>query len=129
VPLIVLLSVQNVFSHRCYLQTIPANCQSTHPCQTINLFTSAVIKQHLNHEGALLVFPADEISRLRPQGVRDTKWRSGFYRIAKQHQAPILPVFIDAKNSPLFYSLSMLYKPLSTVLLVKEMFKQRNITI
>ena len=84
------------------------------------------IKQHLSNEGALLVFPAGEVSRLRPQGVRDTKWRSGFYRIAKQHQAPILPMFIDAKNSPLFYSLSMLYKPLSTVLLVKEMFKQRK---
>lgn len=84
------------------------------------------IKHHLQHEGALLVFPAGEVSRLRPQGVRDSNWRSGFYRIAKQHQAPILPVFIDAKNSPLFYSLSMLYKPLSTVLLVKEMFKQRK---
>ena len=60
------------------------------------------------------------------KGCVTTKWRSGFYRIAKQHQAPILPMFIDAKNSPLFYSLSMLYKPLSTVLLVKEMFKQRK---
>lgn len=87
------------------------------------------INHHLINEGALLVFPAGEVSRLRIQGVRDTHWRNGFFRIAKQHQAPILPIFIDAKNSPLFYSLSMLYKPLSSVLLVKEMFKQRRSNI
>jgi putative hemolysin len=86
----------------------------------------ANLHAHLQAERALLVFPAGEVSRLRPQGVRDTHWRSGFLRLAKQHQAPLLPMFIDAKNSPLFYSVSMLYKPLSTVLLVKEMFKQRK---
>lgn len=86
----------------------------------------ANIHAHLQNEGALLMFPAGEVSRLRPQGIRDTKWHSGFYRIAKQHNAPILPIFIDAKNSPLFYSMSMIYKPLSTALLVKEMFKQRK---
>ena len=84
------------------------------------------IHTHMQNEGALLIFPAGEVSRLRPQGIRDTKWHSGFYRIAKQHNAPILPLFIDAKNSPLFYSMSMIYKPLSTALLVKEMFKQRK---
>ncbi len=84
------------------------------------------IQQHLNSEGALLIFPAGEVSRLRPQGVRDTKWRSGFLRIARQANAPIVPVFIDAKNSPLFYSVSMLYKPLATLLLVTEMFKQKQ---
>ena len=86
----------------------------------------ANIHAHLQNEGALLMFPAGEVSRLRPQGIRDTKWHSEFYRIAKQHNAPILPIFIDAKNSPLFYSMSMIYKPLSTALLVKEMFKQRK---
>ena len=84
------------------------------------------VHSHLKNEGALIIFPAGEVSRLHPQGIRDPQWRSGFLRIAKQHHAPILPVFIDGKNSPLFYSISMLYKPLSTLLLVKEMFKQRK---
>lgn len=84
------------------------------------------IEAHLQNEGALLIFPSGEVSRLRPQGVRDTRWRSGFLRIARQAKAPILPVFIDAKNSPLFYGVSMLYKPLATLLLVAEMFKQRR---
>lgn len=84
------------------------------------------IHNHLNSEGAVLIFPAGEVSRLRPQGVRDTRWHTGFLRIARQTKSPVLPVYIDAKNSPLFYSVSMVYKPLATALLVKEMFKQRK---
>lgn len=84
------------------------------------------IHQHLSNEGAVLIFPAGEVSRLRPQGVRDTRWRSGFLRIAKHAKAPILPIYIQAKNSAVFYGASMIYKPLATALLVKEMFKQRT---
>ena len=84
------------------------------------------IQKHLQSEGAVLIFPAGEVSRLRPQGVRDTLWHSGFLRIARQAKSPILPVYIDAKNSPLFYGVSMVYKPLATALLVKEMFKQHK---
>ncbi|MEW9798729.1 GNAT family N-acyltransferase [Alteromonas sp. CYL-A6] len=84
------------------------------------------IHSHLNQDGAVLIFPAGEVSRLRPQGVRDTRWHSGFLRLAKQTTSPILPVYIDAKNSPLFYGVSMVYKPLATALLVKEMFRQRT---
>ena len=84
------------------------------------------IQAHIASNGIVLIFPAGEVSRLRPQGVRDTRWHSGFLRLAKQAKAPIIPVFIDAKNSPLFYGISMIYKPLATALLVKEMFKQRK---
>ena len=84
------------------------------------------IHKHLHGDGAVLIFPAGEVSRLRPQGVRDTRWHTGFLRIARQTKSPVLPVYIDAKNSPLFYGVSMIYKPLATVLLVKEMFKQRK---
>lgn len=84
------------------------------------------IQTHLRQEGVVIIFPAGEVSRLRPQGVRDTRWHSGFLRIAAMAKAPILPIFIDAKNSPLFYGISMLYKPMATALLVTEMFKQRK---
>ncbi|NMP30778.1 lysophospholipid acyltransferase family protein [Thalassotalea sp. M1531] len=89
------------------------------------------IQSHLQDESAILIFPAGEVSRLRPQGVMDTRWRNGFLRMAKQAKAPILPVFIDARNSPLFYGVSMIYKPLATMLLVKEMFtrKQKHLPV
>lgn len=97
------------------------NMQGGTPRQSLHAMHS-----HLNAEGALLIFPAGEVSRLRPQGVRDTHWHSGFLRIARQAEAPILPAYIEARNSSFFYSVSMLYKPLATTLLVKEMFRQRQ---
>ena len=84
------------------------------------------IHQHLKNEGTLLIFPAGEVSRLSPTGIKDCKWNSGFLRIAKKANCPILPIFIKAKNSPLFYGTSIIYKPLASLLLVKEMFKQRQ---
>lgn len=87
------------------------------------------IHNHLQQEGALIIFPAGEVSRLRPTGIKDIKWNSGFLRIASRAQAPILPVHIQARNSALFYGTSMLYKPLATLLLVKEMFKQNANTV
>ncbi|MFY8325476.1 GNAT family N-acyltransferase [Pseudoalteromonas sp. ZZD1] len=84
------------------------------------------IHQHLKNEGAVLIFPAGEVSRLGPTGIKDCKWNSGFLRIAKKANCPILPIYIKAKNSPLFYGTSMIYKPLASLLLVKEMFKQRQ---
>ncbi len=86
----------------------------------------ANIHKHLKSEGALLIFPAGEVSRLSPTGIKDCKWNSGFLRMAKKANCPILPIFIKAKNSPLFYGTSMIYKPLASLLLVKEMFKQRQ---
>ncbi|WP_115717402.1 GNAT family N-acyltransferase [Gallaecimonas mangrovi] len=84
------------------------------------------IQECLHQNQAVIIFPSGEVSRLRPQGVRDTRWRSGFLRLARQSKAPILPIRLEARNSALFYSTSMLYKPLATGLLVQEMFRHRH---
>ena len=87
------------------------------------------IHDALQQEQAVVVFPAGEVSRLRPNGVRDIHWKQGFLQFARRSGSPILPVYIDAKNSPLFYSVSMLSKPMAALLLVQEMFRQRANTI
>ena len=87
------------------------------------------IMEHLQGEGAVIIFPAGEVSRLHPEGVRDGRWNPGFLRLAGQAKAPIVPIHIDGRNSALFYGASMLYKPLATLLLVKEMFGQHQKSI
>jgi putative hemolysin len=82
------------------------------------------IESHLNNEGALIIFPAGQVSRLSAKGIKDCDWNSGFLRFATKTRSPILPVFVNARNSIFFYSLSMLAKPVSTLWLVREMFKQ-----
>ena len=87
------------------------------------------IHQHLRGEGVVLIFPSGEVSRLRPYGVTDLHWHSGFLKIAKACNSPLLPIYVDAKNSAAFYGASMIYKPLASLLLVKEMFKQAKRTM
>ncbi|WP_345992049.1 lysophospholipid acyltransferase family protein [Sulfurimonas sp. HSL-1716] len=77
----------------------------------------------LKKEQLIIVFPSGEVSRARVNGIKDTKWRSGFLRIASKMQAPILPIYINAKNSKFFYTLSSLNKSLATITLPNEMFK------
>ncbi|MCB1985528.1 MAG: GNAT family N-acetyltransferase [Burkholderiales bacterium] len=80
----------------------------------------------LEAEQAVIMFPTGEVSRIRPTGIRDGKWSPGFLSLAKKTKAPILPVYIGGKNSPLFYGLSSIYKPLGTMMLVNEMFNQKD---
>lgn len=80
----------------------------------------------LDSEQAVIIFPAGEVSRARPAGVKDTKWHKGFLKFALKKNTPILPIHIKAKNSTLFYTLSTLNKKLSATLLPHEMFNKKN---
>ena len=84
------------------------------------------INDSLSAEEAVIFFPSGEVSRVRPTGVKDVKWHKGFLRFALKNSAPILPVFIKAKNSMLFYTVSSINKAFSAILLPKEMFKKKG---
>lgn len=87
------------------------------------------IQQALAAEEAVIFFPAGEVSRLSLKGIRDGKWRSGFLKMAKQTKSPILPIHVGGKNSRFFYGFSLIAKPLSTLFLVREMFKNVSLTL
>lgn len=74
----------------------------------------------LENGEALIMFPAGEVSRLRAGTVRDGPWSDGFARLAFRCRTPVLPVYIHAHNSAMFYAVSVLSKPLSTALLPRE---------
>ncbi|UHQ21160.1 lysophospholipid acyltransferase family protein [Lysobacter sp. KIS68-7] len=74
----------------------------------------------------VILFPAGEVSRFGPGGVRDGRWRRGFLRFARACDAPVLPVRIFARNSALFYGASTVFKPAGTALLAREMFERRK---
>lgn len=83
----------------------------------------------LESEQAVIIFPAGEVSRASPQGIRDGQWQAGFLHFARKAKAPILPIFVSAKNSLLFYSASIIFKPLATALLAHEMFNKHSAEI
>ncbi len=84
------------------------------------------ILHSLESDEVVIVFPAGEVSRLCHNGIKDGKWNKGFLSLAARSKSPILPVRIEGRNSACFYTMSMLSKPLSTFLLVQEMFHQRG---
>jgi len=88
--------------------------------------TFEALLSFLEQEGALIIFPSQDLSRARLGGVTDTKWRCDFLQLALDAKSNVLPVFIDATNSAMFYSLSAIYKPLSSLMLVPEMYKKNN---
>lgn len=88
--------------------------------------TYQILQAALENEEAIIIFPAGEVSRITSKGIEDGQWQTGFIKLAKKQLCPVLPIHIKAKNSALFYSLSMLYKPLGTLLLVKEMFNKKQ---
>lgn len=84
------------------------------------------ILRALNNDEAVIVFPAGEVSRAGAKGIRDGQWQGGFLHFARKAKAPVLPIFVSAKNSLLFYSASFIFKPLATALLAHEMFNKHS---
>ncbi len=84
------------------------------------------IDEALEHDEAIVFFPAAEVSRLSFRGVTDAQWQSGAMRFAQRQKAPILPLFVDAKNSSLFYGLSLISKKASTLLLPHELLHRKQ---
>jgi len=80
----------------------------------------------LGAEEAVIFFPSGEVSRAGLFGIREGRWKDGFVKFAKRNAAPVLPVYIKARNSPLFYAASWIYKPLGGLLLSHEIFAARN---
>ena len=87
------------------------------------------IYKALEQEQMLIVFPSGEVSRPKSGVIKDKRWKSGFLRIATKMKAPIVPIYVKAKNSQTFYFLSSINSRLATISLPHEMFKAKNKTI
>ena len=100
------------------------------PVDNINGRTSKAALQQMDAQlqngGVLIFFPAGEVSRLTRRGIRDKKWHSGFIKLAAKYRAPLLPAWIDGRNSALFYASTLISQHLPLLLLMQQMFRRRN---
>ncbi|HET6373632.1 MAG TPA: GNAT family N-acyltransferase [Candidatus Polarisedimenticolia bacterium] len=81
--------------------------------------------------GALGVFPAGEVSHadLRRRTVSDPPWSVAAGRFIQASRAPVISVFFEGRNSPLFHALGLLHPRLRTALLPRELLNHRGTTI
>ncbi|OFY65807.1 MAG: hypothetical protein A2Y71_08340 [Bacteroidetes bacterium RBG_13_42_15] len=83
----------------------------------------------------VMIFPSGEVSRRKNGTISDPLWQKTFITKAVQYKRDVIPVHISGRNSNLFYNVADLRKLLGikmyieTILLPREMAKQRNSTI
>ena len=78
--------------------------------------------------GALLIFPAGVVSRLRlPRlTVADRPWPAAIGRLVRLSAAPVIPLHIEGRNSLPFLLASLPWYGFGTPLLVRELFNKRG---
>ncbi len=97
--------------------------------------TANKINELFESDIQVMMFPAGEVSRRKKGIISDPVWQKSFISKAIQHKRDIIPVFIEGRNSDFFYNVANLRKFLGikmyieTLLLPREMLKQRNSTI
>ncbi|GAB4141229.1 MAG: 1-acyl-sn-glycerol-3-phosphate acyltransferase [Bacteroidia bacterium] len=94
-----------------------------------------LIEETYKSDHAVLIFPAGLVSRKIEGKIRDLEWKKSFVSKAQQYHKPVVPAFIDGKNSSFFYNLALWRKRfgikanIEMFYLADEMYKQRNKTI
>jgi len=84
--------------------------------------------QHLADGGLLVLFPAGEVSTY-PKGSKvlaDVEWRNSAAKFINRSQATTVPIFVDGKNSTLFYQAGRVHPLLRTALLGKELLNKQS---
>ncbi len=81
------------------------------------------VARHLSGGGALMVFPAGTVSRIKLPSftIHDAPWTQMIARLARKYNAPIMPIFVGERNSLLFYLSGYIHKRLRTMLLPRAM--------
>jgi putative hemolysin len=78
---------------------------------------------------ALIVFPSGGVAAEDQPGVTtpvDGAWHDTFSRLAGRVNAPVVPAFIEGRNSAWFYRAGCLHPLLRTLLLPRELLRKRG---
>ena len=78
-----------------------------------------------------IIFPSGRLSRLTFFGLWDRPWEKTPVTLAKKYDFPLIPVYVEGRNSWFFYFASYLNKQLRDVSQLNELFnkKGKNISI
>ena len=78
--------------------------------------------------GALIVFPAGEVSHLHMniRCVTDPRWHTTASRLIQSTGAQALPVYIEGSNSTLFHAMGVLHPRLRTLRLPRELLNKQG---
>ncbi len=86
---------------------------------------------HLKEGGVLAIFPAGEVATWQDgfSGLRDKDWDPAVIKFIRKAGVPILPMYIEGKNSLMFRLAGKIHPMLRTALLPHELFNKRGRTV
>ncbi len=87
--------------------------------------------QHLDAGGALLIFPAGTVAQINllRRRIEDPPWNNLVGRLAERYRATCVTVYVDARNSLLFYLTGLIHPRLRTLLLARELPNKQGCTV
>ncbi|NOH72725.1 lysophospholipid acyltransferase family protein [Vibrio pectenicida] len=87
--------------------------------------------KHLKQGGVLILFPAGEVSAWQPHDnkITDKVWSKSVAKFVKHAEATTVPIFINGRNSKLFYQAGRIHPLLRTALLGRELLNKAGQTI
>ncbi len=82
----------------------------------------------LQRGGLLIVFPSGDVSGLdvHHRTIRDPEWNESIARLIRVARAPVVPVFFEGANGPLFQIAGLVHPRLRTAMLPSEFVNKRN---
>ena len=73
-----------------------------------------------------VIFPSGALAKLSLRGLVDRDWNPTAVSMAKKHNIPIIPLRIRARNSILYYLVSMLNNELRDITLFHELLNKKG---
>ena len=89
--------------------------------ETVKRMVSAFRDNHL-----VVIFPSGRLAHLTARGLTERPWQPTAINLAQRYQCPVVPMHIGARNSALFYLLSILSNELRDITLFRELLNKKR---
>lgn len=84
------------------------------------------LKAALKDGKAVVIFPSGVLAKLSLRGLVDKEWNPTAISMAKKHDVPIVPLRIEARNSPLYYFFAAVNNDLRDITLFHELLNKHQ---
>ena len=88
--------------------------------------TLRALKSAFAQNKAIVIFPSGALAKLNLRGLVDRDWNPTAVSMAKKYNIPIIPLRIKARNSILYYLISMLNNELRDITLFHELLNKKG---
>lgn len=93
-----------------------------------NLATMKKSIQWLRDDHMLGMFPAGEVAHfsMGKRKIVESEWTESLAGIIRKTESPVLPVYFDGFNGPLFHALGLIHPRLRTAMLPRELLNKKD---